>query len=155
MLSSATTHKNSPSETAVFIWNGVEKAYTAEKAAVWTKVETIVYGTGGLDRFAIRESSELGGNNGLGPLIDNVSLTMVDINLIVNGSFEATTVATNSWAHFSPDQIPGWKSLNGERIELWGTPFIGVTAQDGKNLMELDYSNQLCDHLYQVRFSFN
>jgi hypothetical protein len=78
---------------------------------------------------------------------------MVDINLIVNGSFEATKVAANSWAHFSPEQITGWKSLNGERLELWSTPFIGVTAQDGTNLMELDYAgSKLADHIYQVRY---
>jgi Protein of unknown function (DUF642) len=143
------TH-NSPDETAVFSWNGVETAYTAEKAAVWTKITTIVYGTGGSDRFGIRESSELGANNGLGPLIDNVSLKMVDTNLIVNGSFEATKVAVNSWGQFSPNQIPGWKSLNGEQIELWGTPFIGVTAQDGTNLMELDNNaGKLADHIFQ------
>jgi hypothetical protein len=135
----------------VFSWNGDESSFRAEKAGVWTRVSVIVRGSGGLDRFALRESMAPGASSSFGPLIDNVRLEAVDANLLVNGSFEATKVAVGSWAHFDQSQVPGWKSLNSERLEIWGTPFIGVTAQDGTNLMELDYSNGKLDHIYQVR----
>jgi hypothetical protein len=67
-----------------------------------------------------------------------------------NGSFEETYVAPNTWAHFSPEQIPGWKSLFSERIELWGKDFSGVSAPHGQNILELDYhhSDKL-DAIYQ------
>jgi hypothetical protein len=68
---------NSESETAIFSWNGVESSHRAEKAGVWTKIKVIVTGTGEEDRFAIRESSAVGANNGFGPFIDDVRLVAV------------------------------------------------------------------------------
>jgi hypothetical protein len=142
---------------------------------------------------AIKESTESGANNGLGPLIDNVSLVPVAaagtptdtrsgdtslplpvrlrsqcgfsdqcsphlcaqpscVNMVANGSFEETTVAPNTWANFAPEQIPGWKSLNSERVELWGKDFMGVPAPHGQNILEIDYNSAKIDHLYQVRW---
>jgi hypothetical protein len=72
-------------------------------------------------------------------------------NLVKNGSFEETVVAPNTWAHFDQTQIPGWKSLNNERVELWGAGFLGVPAPHGKNILEIDYNNAAIDFLYQVR----
>jgi hypothetical protein len=65
----------SPDETAVFVWNGAETSFTAANKNVWTKITILVVGTGGLDRFGIREDYD--GNTSRGPLIDNVSLIPV------------------------------------------------------------------------------
>lgn len=142
---------DSPSEAAIFAWNGDETEFIAEKKKEWTKITVIVTGTGGMDRFAIRESEKTGASNGLGPLIDDARLVAMENNLLINGSFEMTKVAKKSWAHFDPNQIPGWKSMNGERIELWGTGLLGVPSQHGVNLMELDYhhSSGKLDYIYQ------
>jgi hypothetical protein len=61
-------------ETAVFIWNEQETSYTAPSADVWTQIITIVEGTGGLDHFGIRESTEAGANTSYGPLLDDFRL---------------------------------------------------------------------------------
>jgi hypothetical protein len=68
---------NTEDETAVVSWNGQESSHRAAKANVWTKITVIVTGTGGTDRFALRESSAVGANNSLGPLIDDVRLMAV------------------------------------------------------------------------------
>ena len=57
-------------------------------------------------------------------------------NLLVNGSFEASSLAANRWGGFS--SIPGWTALTGGTIELWNN-LNGVTATDGSNYGELDY----------------
>jgi hypothetical protein len=68
----------STSETAIFSWNGKESSFTAEKSGVWTKISLIVEGTGGLDRFAIRESSDRAASDSLGPLLDDFRLVSAD-----------------------------------------------------------------------------
>ena len=67
-------------------------------------------------------------------------------NLLVNGSFEASSVAANSWAAFS--SIPGWTAISGGTIELWNN-LNGVKATNGSNLGELDYRGAR-DGLYQT-----
>jgi hypothetical protein len=57
-------------------------------------------------------------------------------NLLVNGSFEESTVRTGNWAGFGT--VAGWTALNGGQIELWNT-LNGVTATNGSNFGELDY----------------
>ncbi len=67
-------------------------------------------------------------------------------NLLVNGSFEAPSVAANSWAAFS--SIPGWTAISGGTIELWNN-LNRVKATDGSNFGELDYRGAR-DGLYQT-----
>ena len=62
--------------------------------------------------------------------------TSAHANLIVNGSFEDNTFADNTWRLFNQDDVLGWQSPN--RIELWRSPFLGVRADDGQNLLELN-----------------
>jgi large repetitive protein len=70
--------------------------------------------------------------------------------MLANGSFEETPVAPNTWAHFGAEQIPGWMSLNNERIELWGKDFMGIIAPQGNNILEIDYHhNEKIDYIYQ------
>jgi hypothetical protein len=57
-------------------------------------------------------------------------------NLLVNGSFEASTVPTGQYASFA--SVPGWTAVSGGRIELWNA-HRGVTATDGSDFAELDY----------------
>ena len=60
-------------------------------------------------------------------------------NLLVNGSFEASNLAsydTGRWGAFS--SVPGWTAISGSAIELWNN-LIGVDATNGNNFGELDY----------------
>lgn len=57
-------------------------------------------------------------------------------NLLVNGSFEASPVASGRWAGFS--SIPGWTALTGGTIELWNN-LNNVKATDGSTFGELDF----------------
>ncbi len=57
-------------------------------------------------------------------------------NLLVNGSFEASSLAANRWAGFS--SIEGWTALTGGTIELWNN-LNNVKATDGVNFGELDF----------------
>ena len=56
-------------------------------------------------------------------------------NLLVDGSFETSTIGDNTWSHFA--SVGGWQSDTG--IELWGKDFLGVAATDGDAIMELDF----------------
>jgi glucose/arabinose dehydrogenase len=56
-------------------------------------------------------------------------------NLLVNGSFEATTIPAGSSNYAS---VPGWTSLSGSRVELWKAN-KGVLAPVGVNFAELDF----------------
>jgi hypothetical protein len=63
----------------------------------------------------------------------------VDKNLLVNGSFEASSLAPyqdGRWGAFS--SIPGWTAVRGGTIELWNN-LDNVKASDGGNYGELDY----------------
>ena len=58
-------------------------------------------------------------------------------NLIDNGSFEdvgGDPFASGTWGYYS--SIPEWTSPN--NIEIWDTPFLGVTAVDGDRVAELN-----------------
>ena len=60
-------------------------------------------------------------------------------NLLVNGSFEDSTLApydTGRWGAFS--SVPGWTAISGSVIELWNN-LVGVDATNGQNFGELDY----------------
>ena len=58
--------------------------------------------------------------------------------LVVNGSFEENTVASNSVEFIAAHQVPGWSSKYGQDIELWGNGFDQVAAPGGNNFIELD-----------------
>ncbi|MEH2523530.1 MULTISPECIES: Ig-like domain-containing protein [unclassified Bradyrhizobium] len=67
-------------------------------------------------------------------------------NLLVNGSFEASSLAAGRWAGFS--SIPGWTAISGGTIELWNN-LNNVKATNGSNFGELDYQGAR-DGLYQA-----
>ncbi|UQD70284.1 hypothetical protein JEY40_30535 [Bradyrhizobium japonicum] len=69
-------------------------------------------------------------------------------NLLVNGSFEATTLAPfadGRWGAFQ--SVAGWTAISGGTIELWNN-LGGVQATDGGNFGELDYAGAR-DGFYQ------
>ncbi|MBR0959029.1 Ig-like domain-containing protein [Bradyrhizobium japonicum] len=60
-------------------------------------------------------------------------------NLLVNGSFEASTLAPYAdgrWGAYK--SVSGWTAISGGTIELWNN-LGGVRASDGGNYGELDY----------------
>jgi hypothetical protein len=67
-------------------------------------------------------------------------------NLLVNGSFEATSLAAGRWGGFS--SVPGWTAISGGTIELWNN-LNNVKATNGSNFGELDYLGAR-DGLYQT-----
>ena len=135
------------------LWNGSVVA-TVPPGDSWQNYDFTVIGTGGQDRLTFRELAGQGGD-GLGALYDNVSLTAdksapvtappattptaTGANLLVNGSFESSTLAaydTGRWGAFS--SVPGWTAISGSAIELWNN-LNGVDATNGNNFGELDY----------------
>lgn len=120
----------------------------------WATYSFTVNGTGGQDRLTFREARGQGGD-GLGALYDNVSLVATTAapppptsgaNVLLNGSFEATTLAAGQWGGFN--SIPGWTAVAGGTIELWNN-LNGVRATNGGNFGELDYLGA-ADGLYQA-----
>ncbi len=59
-------------------------------------------------------------------------------NLLINGSFESLKVDDNSWTTRAANQVDGWSTLNGTRIELWDSGHNGVNSSDGDTYIELD-----------------
>jgi hypothetical protein len=66
-------------------------------------------------------------------------------NLLVNGSFEASSVAAGQYATFQ--SVPGWTALSGGRIEVWNA-HRGVRATNGTDFVELDHAGAR-DGFYQ------
>ncbi|MCT6698145.1 hypothetical protein [Rheinheimera sp. 4Y26] len=67
--------------------------------------------------------------------------------LIINGGFEANTVAKNNWKYFSATQVAGWEGSN---IEIWHG-LNGIKAAEGNQHAELnaDGSNKGAWEIYQ------
>lgn len=55
----------------------------------------------------------------------------------------------NSWKWYSPSQVAGWSTNNGQAIELWGNKFLGVSPVSGSTIAELDADKHL-DALMQT-----
>lgn len=122
----------SASEAVIVEWNGVETSetgYYASAVGEWERVKIIVVGTGS-DKLLFRETATTQYNDSLGPLLDDVVVTEYSPkpsdacgkdNMIINCSFEDTKVQKNTYKFFPAGQVLGWKSLNGEPLELWGT----------------------------------
>ena len=143
--------------TIEVLWNDRVVA-SVPPGSNWSTFNFTVTGTGGNDRLTFREAQNQSAD-GLGALYDNVRLVAsgssapsptptqpaTGTNLLVNGSFEATAVASNQWGSF--DTIQGWRAISGGTIELWNN-LNGVRATQGSNFGELDYLGAR-DGLYQ------
>lgn len=58
---------------------------------------------------------------------------------LTNGSFEEPFIGYGTYAVLHQSQVPGWNSTApDEAIEIWGTPFLGVTATNGTQIAELN-----------------
>ncbi|MGH6910468.1 MAG: hypothetical protein ACREEG_09800, partial [Phenylobacterium sp.] len=67
-----------------------------------------------------------------------------DLNLVVNGSFEAPDEgAAQTFFQVPEASVPGWTNLGGTDIELWANGFNGVTPADGKQVAELDWASDV------------
>ena len=56
-----------------------------------------------------------------------------------NGGFEAPVIANNSYQLLNDSSVPGWSTTATDHlIELWSTPFNGVTAFEGRQFAELN-----------------
>ena len=64
-------------------------------------------------------------------------------NLLVNGGFEAPTLPKDTYSIMDQSKVPGWKSTATDHmIEVWSTPFNGVSAFEGNQFAELNANMQ-------------
>lgn len=148
---------DSEDETLFVKWNGAltdrrlteSSGYRASAKNTWTTHEIRVIGTGGLDRLSFHESSSAHANDGSGPVLDRVCLLPEE--LLFNGSFEENTVSDRGYVALPDSKVPGWNSLNGQKIELWAAYHRGFPASDGDVMMEMDYvgGHAALDGIYQ------
>jgi glucose/arabinose dehydrogenase/uncharacterized protein (DUF427 family) len=103
----------------------------------------------GIETFQVRLDGAMAGTTKLAAF-GGATVNIIDndapagTNLLVNGSFEATTIPTGSTSYSS---VPGWTALTGGQMELWKA-HRNVTATDGVNFAELDFDTAL-DGFYQ------
>ncbi len=69
-------------------------------------------------------------------------------NGIINGSFEANQINRRQ-KMVDASQVDGWKSLNGEPLEIWRSGFNGVESDNGSQHLELDADKGKIDGIYQ------
>jgi len=82
-------------------------------------------------------ATDIAGNVSAASTKTNVTIDRTPaVNLLVNGSFEESTVKSGTWAAF--ESVPGWHAIAGGTIELWNN-LNGVKATSGNNFGELDY----------------
>ena len=68
---------------------------------------------------------------------------------LINGSFESNTMSSTTYEIVDTSTIPGWKSENGEPMELWKNGFVGISAPDGEFFIELDANAGFPDSIFQ------
>ena len=73
--------------------------------------------------------------------------TLVETNLIQNGSFEDITI--NNGRFLISSEPTGWQKNGNGDTEYWQSGFLGQPAQDGNVLIELDVGGQTVDSLSQ------
>jgi hypothetical protein len=54
------------------------------------------------------------------------------------GVEDDTGVAADTFTLVHEDNVPGWYNQGSDLIEIWDTPFLGTTASEGDNLIEVD-----------------
>jgi len=56
-----------------------------------------------------------------------------------NGGFEAPVIPNNTYRFLDQSVVPGWSTTaTDKKIEIWSTPFNGVTAFEGRQFAELN-----------------
>jgi len=74
--------------------------------------------------------------------------TSLHANLLVNAGFEAPTLPSDTYSILDQSKVPGWKSTaSDQKIEVWSTPFNGVSAFEGNQFAEINANMQ--ETLYQ------
>lgn len=77
----------------------------------------------------------------------NIPESVTTTESLLNGSFEDTPVPDGSSTLIKADEIIGWKSLNGEPMEVWN---LGESeAADGLQSLELNAKKAFVDGFYQ------
>ena len=138
-------------EVEVF-WND-ELVGTFESSEFWvTHAITVTGAADGDSRLEFREqaSGDALEGNGFGVLIDNVNVAVVDASPVTNGSFENVT---GDGPFFSNGNVEGFSALDrGGRPDFIQIQSDGinpnVSATDGSNVLNLDTTNELVDHVY-------
>lgn len=136
-------------ENLEVFWND-ELVGTFESGGLWTTHAIIVDGIGGNSQLEFREQGATGGD-GVGVLIDNVNLTVVNDSLgVTNGSFETVT---GDGPFYSNGEVPGFGA-----IDLGNNPGLiqiqangdnaNAPATDGVNVLNLDTTNEVVDHVF-------
>ena len=136
-------------ENVEVFWND-ELVGTFESGGIWTTHAIVVNGIAGNSQLEFREQGG-DGNDGLGVLIDNVNLAVAtDSQGVTNGSFETVT---GDGPFYSNGNVEGWEAIDtGDRPDLIQIQPNGdnpnANATDGTNVLNLDTTNEVVDHVY-------
>ena len=151
-FSIADTDTAQASDTDDVYWGG-QLVYTGIPKNKWQEITIDVIGGAGDGSNTLIIESATSSPNGAGVALDDVSLIRIDENpnLIVNGSFEDLTGATDGnwsgdWGYRNDSGvIAGWTQVNtsaGGRAELHFDTQNGISADDGNVWFDLDgYGN--------------
>jgi len=90
-------------------------------------------------------------------LLQAYSSSAVAANLLTNGSFEALKFEGN-WTYISnPNKAEnlglGWTWSDGSAMEFWNTPFLGVTADHGTKIAELNAHGGTSQYSFYQNFN--
>ncbi len=144
----ADTDTAQASDTVAVYWGG-QVIYTGIPKNKWQEITIDVVGGAGDGSNKLEFASTTVNPNGAGVALDKVSMVWIDQNpnLIVNGSFEDLTGASNGnwsgdWGYRNDNGIiAGWTQLNGAgggRAELHFDTQNGVGAKDGNVWFDMD-----------------
>ncbi len=123
------------------LWDGAQVGTYRGITEFWqTFTVDVAGGSADLTRLEIQEVDGAG-NDGIGPIIDNLRLVPVSSQTVENGSFEENSVGT-----VSEDDIPGW-SVVGEDSNR-SVDVQDGTASNGSLYLNLDRQAENSDVVY-------
>ena len=72
----------------------------------------------------------------------------VQATLLLDGGFETPVIPKDTYSIMDQSQLPGWQSTaTDHKIEIWSTPFNGVSAYQGNQFVEINANMQ--EAIYQ------
>ena len=120
------------------IWDGIALG-TFRGVDFWQTFAVPISGNGNVSQLEFREI-EGNGNDGSGPLLDNVRLVQVEDSVLTNGGFDSFSTAQTVEA----TDVPGWSAM-GEAADQT----MQSRVEDQRRFINLDTSQSHLDRIYQ------